>query len=100
MNYKSKIGIPIFDIHKLYKKHALEFDFSELLKLYEKNYPLLEEEKKLLFILISIPQKLSLDKSEYENTKEAGKMMDYIYKTEMLISPYYSNKRPEDNTYK
>ena len=97
---KSKIGIPIFDIYKLYKKHALEFEFSELLKIYEKNYPLLEEERKLLFILISIPQKLELDKTEYENTKEAGKMMDYIYKTEMLISPYYSDKRPEDNSHK
>lgn len=97
---KSKIGIPIFDIYKLYKKHALEFDFSELLKLYEKNYPLLEEERKLLFILMLIPQKLNLNKSEYENTKEVGKMIDYIYKTEMLISPYYSNKRPENNTHK
>lgn len=97
---KSKIGMPLFDIYKLYKKHALEFEFSEILKLYEKNYPLLEEEKRLLFILISIPQKLELNKSEYENTKEAGKLMDYIYKTEKLISPYYSNKRPENNTHK
>lgn len=97
---KSKIGMPLFDIYKLYKKHALEFEFSEILKLYEKNYPLLEEEKRLLFILISIPQKLELNKSEYENTKEAGKLMDYLYKTEKLISPYYSDKRPENNTHK
>lgn len=97
---KSKIGMPLFDIYKLYKKHALEFEFSEILKLYEKNYPLLEEEKRLLFILISIPQKLELNKSEYENTKEAGKLMDYLYKTEKLISPYYSDKRPENNTNK
>jgi len=97
---KSKIGMPLFDIYKLYKKHALEFEFSEIIKLYEKNYPLLEEEKRLLFILISIPQKLELNKSEYENTKEAGKLMDYLYKTEKLISPYYSDKRPENNTHK
>lgn len=97
---KSKIGMPLFDIYKLYKKHALEFEFSEILKLYEKNYPLLEEEKRLLFILISIPQKLELNKTEYENTKEAGKLMDYLYKTEKLISPYYSDKRPENNSHK
>lgn len=97
---KSKIGMPLFDIYKLYKKHALEFEFSEILKLYEKNYPLLEEEKKLLFILISIPQKLELKKTEYENTKEAGKLMNYVYKTEKLILPYYSDKRPENNTHK
>lgn len=97
---KSKIGIPIFDIYKLYKKHALEFDFSELLKIYEKNYTLLDEERKLLFILIAIPEKINLNQTEYENTKKTGKMMDYIYKTEKLISPYYPNERPENNTNK
>ena len=97
---KSKIGIPIFDLYKLYLKHGLEFDFQELLKRYEKNYPLLEEEKKLLFILMLLPQKINLDKTEYDNTKEVGRMVDYIYKTEMIVSPYYSNKRPKNNTDK
>ena len=40
---KAKIGIPIFDFYKLYKAHYLDFDFSELLKQYEHNYPLQEE---------------------------------------------------------
>jgi len=94
---KSKIGIPIFDIYKLYKKHALDFEFNEIIKLYEKNYPLKEEERKLLFILISIPPKIEMQESEYENTKEARKKMDYVLKTQLFISPYYSNKRPENN---
>ena len=29
---KAKIGIPVFDIYKLYKKHALDFEFNEILK--------------------------------------------------------------------
>jgi len=94
---KAKIGIPIFDIYKLYKKHALDFEFNEIIKLYEKNYPLKEEERKLLFILISIPPKIEMQESEYENTKEARKKMDYVLKTQLFISPYYSNKRPENN---
>ena len=97
---KSKIGMPIFDIYKLYMKHGLEFDFTELFKQYEKNYPLHEDERKLFFILILLPQKIEMKKSEYENTKEAGKIIDMIYKTHMFVSPYYSDKRPKDNSHK
>lgn len=97
---KSKIGIPIFDIYKLYLKHALEFDFSEILKRYEKNYPLYETERNLLFILILMPQKIEFSDNEYENTKQVREKLDYIFKTRKLVSPYYTNERPENNTHK
>jgi len=84
---KSKIDIPIYDIYKLYKKHCLDFDFEFILKKYEQNYPLLEEEKKLLYILISIPDKLEFDDSIYQTCIKINKMIDYLYKTENLISP-------------
>lgn len=87
---KSKIGIPIFDLYILYKRHALDFDFSEVLKQYEQNYPLQKDEKKLFFILIALPPKIDFDKSIYEQTKEISNQMDTMYKTERLISPYYS----------
>ena len=87
---KSKIGIPIFDLYILYKRHALDYDFSEILKNYEKNYPLKKEERILLFILIALPIKLEFNKSTYELTKEISNQMDIMYKTEKLISPYYS----------
>ena len=87
---KSKIGIPIFDLYILYKRHALDFDFSEILKQYEQNYPLQKDEKKLFFILIALPPKIDFDKSIYEQTKEISNQMDIMYKTEKLISPYYS----------
>lgn len=94
---KSKIDIPIFDLYKLYKKYALDFDFEELFKRYESKYPLFDHERNLLLILISIPEKIEFEKYEYENTKKIGKMIDYIYKTEKLVLPYYTNKREEDN---
>ena len=87
---KAKIDIPIFDIYKLYKNHCLDFDFSTLLKVYENDYPLLEDERKLLFILISLPDKVEFNDTEYEMTKKIGKMLDCLYKTDDLISPYYS----------
>ncbi len=87
---KSKIDIPIFDIYKLYKKHALDFDFSSLIRSYEQDYPLLDEERELLFILISLPDKIEFNTSEYEMCKKISKLLDYLYKTDDLISPYYS----------
>ena len=93
---KSKIGIPIFDLYILYKRHALEFDFSEILKYYEHKYPLMEDERKLFFILISLPDKIEFNKSEYENTKYISEKIDLLYKTEKLISPYYSKNNVDD----
>ncbi len=87
---KSKIGIPIFDLYILYKRHALDFDFSEVLRQYEQSYPLQKEERQLFFILIALPPKIDFDKSIYEQTKEISNQMDIMYKTERLISPYYS----------
>ena len=87
---KSKIGIPIFDLYILYKRHALQYDFTEILKYYEMNYPLQEDERKLFFILITLPPKFEFDKNEYEMTKYINEQIDLLYKTEKLISPYYS----------
>lgn len=90
---KAKIDIPIFDIYKLYKKYALDFNFESILNRYEKNYPLLIEEKKLLFILITLPNKIEFDKSEYENTVAITKMIDTIYKTETLLEKYSKTEK-------
>ncbi len=89
---KARIDMPIFDLYKLYLNHSLEFDFSEILKRYEKNYPLNEHERILLFILIALPDKLELTETEYENCKIIGTLIDRLYKTEILLSPYYSKQ--------
>jgi len=94
---KAKIGIPIFDLYVLYKRHALDFEFSEILKSYEQNYPLLEDERILFFILISLPPKIDFEKTEYENTCEISEQIDLLYKTEMLISPYYSKQNIQNS---
>lgn len=88
---KAKVDIPIFDIYKLYKKHALDFDFEVILYNYEKSYPLLEEERLLLFILISLPNKIEFNDSEYNMCKVISKQIDYLYKTEKLLSSYCKN---------
>ena len=44
-----------------------------------------EEEKKLLFILISMPKKIEFIKSNYEMCRILGNELDRIYKTDRLI---------------
>lgn len=90
---KSKVGSPVFDIYKLYQTHALDFDFETILHEYENQYPLMKDERELLFILISQPDLINLKNSEYQNCKVVSKMIDKIYKTEMLISPKESKDR-------
>lgn len=85
---KNKIDMPIYDLLTLYKKYYLDFDFYELFNYYESRYPLTNEERKMLFILMSIPEKLVLDSSEYKNSIKCRKFFDYIYKTKDLINEY------------
>ena len=82
---KAKISMPIFDLYKLYNSHVLDFEFSDILKKYESIFPLEEEEKKLLFILISMPKKIEFIKSNYEMCRILGNELDRIYKTDRLI---------------
>ena len=93
---KSRIDIPIFDLYKLYKRHSLDYDFEEIFKRYERNYPLLEEERILLFILIILPDKIEFNNNNYEMTRKVSKLIDSIYKTRKLISPYYSTNAKEE----
>lgn len=97
---KSKIDLPIFDLYKLYKRHALDFDFEVLLRQYERSYPLLEEERKLFFILISLPDKLELDGSEYQNCKQISQQADLLFKTDLLLSPYNAKEKENNSNYK
>ena len=89
---KSRIDMPIFDLYKLYKNEGLEVEFASLLERYERNYPLLNEERDLLFILMSLPDKVDFVGKESEKCEIITKMIDYIYKTESIISPYYTKE--------
>lgn len=83
----SRIDIPIYDFYNFYKRHALDFDCIDLLNSYEKEYPLLEEEKRLLFIMLSIPESHIPSESEFDSCKNIKNIIDYTYKTERLIFP-------------
>ncbi len=84
------IDSPIIDIVKLYKNIYINMNFSEALKLYMEKFSLNDSEKKLLFIMLVMPDEINLTNDEIKNVVTIRKYLDYIYKTENLIRPYYS----------
>lgn len=89
---KAKRDLPIYDLYKLYKTYGLDFDFVSILKKYENNCPLLPDEKKLFYILISIPDKIEFKNSIYENCISITNLIDYLYETEKIVSPQDTEK--------
>lgn len=86
---KYKIDSPVLDLINLYHNDFNKYDFSNFLSSYLKQFSLLPEEKRLLFIVISLPQISYFSDNEMDNTIKAGKMIDYINTTEKIIKPYY-----------
>jgi hypothetical protein len=93
---KARVDMPIYDMLDFYKRYALDFDFSELINAYESKYKLLEDERILLFVMMSIPSKIVYEKNEIENCRRVRKLLDYIYKTEQVLTPYYTPKNYEE----
>lgn len=89
---KAKINIPVYDLINFYKKNYNDVDFTHLFYLYENKYPLHEEERKLLFINLSIPDKINLNGTEFEKTKKVNELLLYLQKTDELILQYNSNQ--------
>lgn len=82
---KATRDIPIYDFISLYKKNYNKYDFSYLYREYISKFPLLREEKKLLFIILFIPWRVDLDKNELAKTIEVGKLCNYLFITDKLF---------------
>jgi len=89
----SKVDTPIIDLVALYRNECLNFDFKDKLEKYFLNFSLDEDEKKLFFLLIIIPDEIDLNGEEINNVKKVRCLIDYIYKTEELIRSYYSENK-------
>ena len=73
-------------MYNFYIKYSNVIDFKDLLKYYEERYPLLEEEKILFYTLISIPEEIQFTKDEITNCKNTKRIIDYLYRSEVLVS--------------
>ena len=83
---------PILDITNLYHSEWENLDFESILKNYLDRCSLNDDEKKLLFINLAIPKAVRKSNDEMINVNIMRSLFDYIYKTEALIRPYYSEK--------
>ena len=86
---KAVSDTPILDIYGLYQCEALNIDFASILETYKKNYPLEKDELGLLLIMLCMPHKITFNDNEFLACKSIQKELDYVFKTEELVRPYY-----------
>lgn len=87
---KASIDSPVLDIYNFYQKEALNIEFGSVLKEYLKHANLEECEEELLFILLCMPKEMKFEDREFQSCFNLGKSLDYVFKTEWLVRPYYS----------
>ena len=77
---------PVLDLINLYKNEWENVSFFEVIDTYNNSFNLLEEERILFDILISIPYKVELDSSEFERCKEFRRLINYLSKSSNIVS--------------
>lgn len=82
---KAKVDFPIYDIEQIYRKSYNDFVWDELLNDYLSQNMLHDEEIKLLYIIISIPDEIKFSSSEYQNTIVVSNLIQYISKTSEFV---------------
>lgn len=91
----AKFDTPILDLYKLYQRHFWEFEFSTIYNKYKSINNLSNEEQKLFFVLISLVPEIDFSGNEFAICKNMRKDLDYIYKTEEFLKPYYTTDTNE-----
>ena len=95
---KSKNDSPIYDLIGFYKKNYNNISFYELLETYENIFPLVPEEKSLLFSLMLLPEKIDSSDIEIINTKNIFNVILYLKESNRIISKYHpSNTNSQNN---
>ena len=95
---KSTRGIPIFDFLIFYKKEYQTLEMNSLFDLYQSKYSFYKDELLLFQSLISIPEKITFEKTNYINTLNTKKVIIYIDKTNDFLSKY--NEKDESTNHK
>lgn len=87
---EAKFDTPVLDLVKLYQNNFWELEFSTIYTKYLAVTNLSENEQKLFFILISIVPEIDFCENEFECCKKMRKQLDYVFKTEEFLKPYYT----------
>lgn len=76
---------PVLDLYKFYQNEWENVEFGEIFNEYNDNFQLLDEEKMLLDILISIPLNIDFELQEYQNCRSVRKLIDYLSKSSKIV---------------
>lgn len=87
---KAKFDTPVLDLMGLYQNSFWDLEFASIYRKYSQVNKLNEEEEKLFFILISLVPEVKLEGNEFERTKKLRSVIDYVFKTEEFLKPYYA----------
>lgn len=87
-NYRT--DTPIMDLVTFYQAEYFTLHFDVVFSRYLEKVNLSEDEKKLFFLLISIPPKIEFTDSEFKDCKMVREALDYVFITEELVRPYYA----------
>ncbi len=85
-----RIDTPVMDLVKFYQSAFFTIHFDVVFSRYLEKVNLTEDEKKLFFILISIPKDILFSGVEFNDCKNVRESLDYIFVTEELVRPYYA----------
>ncbi len=85
-----RIDSPVMDLVTFYRNNYFDIQFDVVIKRYFDKVGLSEDEKKLFFILISIPKKIEISSTEFQTCKNVREALDYLFITEELVRPYYA----------
>ncbi len=93
---KAKKDLPIYDFYHFFNNCFEMMDFSLLYKEYIANYPLTKEEEALLFVFISIPEKVILDLDEYTNCLKIKKLYTKLSRANNIILNQRSKQQKQE----
>lgn len=92
----AKKDIPIYDFYHFFNNCYETIDFSLLYKEYILDYSITKEEEDLLFVLLSIPDKIVLDLDEYNNCLKIRKVyMKLNRANNIVLNNRSKNKKQE-----
>lgn len=94
---KAIIDIPIYDFIKLYKQNYDRYDFVSLYKEYNKIFPLTDDETKLFYTILFIPDIIDFKASEFINSTKLSKLFNYLLTTNDLFMKNQAKKSEKQN---
>ncbi len=76
---------PVLDLYRFYLNEWEDVPFKEIFLEYERNVNLSDDEKILLYLLISIPSRVTLCDSDYDNCFNIRRMINYLNKSSSIV---------------